>query len=317
MISRRKMIGFGAAAVAGVGGVFAAASLRKRAALGSARALYDTALTPPDGAQNVYHLGHSLVGRDMPAMLAQLAPGGHDYASQLGWGTPLRSHYEPDVEINGFETENAHAKFAPAIESLQSGDFDAFVMTEMVELKDAIKYHESADYLAKWAQLARRGRGDVRLYLYETWHHIDDPAGFYDRLHQDFVDLWLNKVALPAASQIDAPIYVIPGGQVLASVGYTLDVSDGIGNVANLEALMARTPEGEVDTIHLGDLGNYLIALTHYATIYQRDPRGLRFALRRADGTPADAPDAEAAAMMQQIVWDTVRNMRPFSGLSV
>jgi len=290
MISRRKMIGLGAAAATGVVGLFAAVSLRKRAALGDARALYDTALTPPAGAQNVYHLGHSLVGRDMPAMLAQLA-----------------------LE---FDPENAHPKFAPAIESLQSGNFDAVVMTEMVELKDAIKYHDSAAYLAKWSALARDARPDVRLYLYETWHHIDDPAGFYDRLQQDFTGLWLNKVALPAASQIAAPIYVIPGGQVLASVGYTLDVSDGVGNVANLEALMARTPDGEVDTIHLGDLGNYLIALTHYATIYQRDPRGLRFALRRADGTPAEAPDAEAAAMMQQIVWDTVRNMRPFSGVS-
>jgi len=168
MISRRKMIGLGAAAATGVGALFAAVSLRKRAALDDARALYDTALTPPTGPQNVYHLGHSLVGRDMPAMLAQLALEGHNYASQLGWGTPLRSHWEPDVAINGFDTENAHPKFAPAIESLQSGNFDAVVMTEMVELKDAIKYHDSAAYLAKWSALARDARPDVRLYLYET-----------------------------------------------------------------------------------------------------------------------------------------------------
>ena len=51
---------------------------------------YATPLIPPEGVMSVYHLGHSLVGRDMPAMLAQMA--GHDYASQLGWGasiTPL------------------------------------------------------------------------------------------------------------------------------------------------------------------------------------------------------------------------------------
>lgn len=317
MISRRRVMGLGAAAVAGVAGAFALRGMRASAQLDQARALYKTGLVPPQTAQEVYHLGHSLVGRDMPAMLAQLAPAGHDFASQLGWGTPLRSHWEPQVEINGFETENAHPKFAPARDSLQSAAFDAVVMTEMVELKDAIKYHDSAAYLAKWAALARGVRADVRLYLYETWHHIDDPAGFYDRIQTDFSNLWLEKLALPAALQIGAPIYVIPGGQVLASMGYALDIADGIGNLKNLEALMARTPEGAVDTIHLSDAGNYLIALTHYATIYQRDPRGLRFALRRADGTPADAPDAEAAAMMQGIVWDTVRNMRPYSGLTV
>lgn len=60
-------------------------------------ALYATPLPQPSGPMSVFHLGHSLVGRDMPAMLAQLA--GHDHASQLGWGTPLKAHWEPDEPI--------------------------------------------------------------------------------------------------------------------------------------------------------------------------------------------------------------------------
>ena len=46
-------------------------------------------LPPPADPLATYHLGHSLVGRDMPAMLAQMA--GHDHASQLGWGASLRN----------------------------------------------------------------------------------------------------------------------------------------------------------------------------------------------------------------------------------
>ncbi|MFN3723068.1 MAG: hypothetical protein ACK4VZ_08500, partial [Paracoccaceae bacterium] len=60
----------------------------------------------PDGPVAVYHLGHSLVGRDMPAMLAQLAPPGHRYDSQLGWGTTLQAHWG-DAPINGFDDDNS------------------------------------------------------------------------------------------------------------------------------------------------------------------------------------------------------------------
>ncbi len=92
-------------------------------------AAYGTPLTPPPGPLRVFHLGHSLVGRDMPAMLAQLAGEGHRYDSQLGWGTSLREHWEPDLEINGFETSNGHPRFRPAHEAIASGDYDAVVLT--------------------------------------------------------------------------------------------------------------------------------------------------------------------------------------------
>src|SRR6056297_2905194 len=65
---------------------------------GEMAALYERPLPPPDGALAVYHLGHSLVGRDMPAMLGQLASAAgredHGYDSQLGWGTTLKAHWE-------------------------------------------------------------------------------------------------------------------------------------------------------------------------------------------------------------------------------
>lgn len=315
MISRRGVLRLASALLVGAGGALAARAGWQVMQLRQARGGYAEGLPAPNAPMKVYHLGHSLVGRDMPAMLAQLAGGGHDYASQLGWGANLRSHFEPDVPVNGFAEENAHPKFLPAREALASGSFDAVVMTEMVELRDAIKYHDSAKYLAKWAELARAARPDARLYLYETWHNTDDPAGWYDRIDTDLEELWLDRVALPASLQIDAPIYIIPGGQVMAAVGRALDSAGGNGAFGNRDALMARTPEGKVDTIHLSDLGNYLIALTHYATLYQRDPQGLPLALLRADGRAAVAPDAETGAMMQRIVWDVVR-ATSFSGVN-
>ncbi len=314
MVSRRNMLRIGAGAALVASAVVAARAGLQMRQTEAARALYEGGIAAPDGPMEVFHLGHSLVGWDMPAMLAELAPAGHDYASQLGWGTPLRSHWYPDVPINGFEAENAHPKFLPAREALETGRFDAVVLTEMVELKDAIRYRDSPDYLANWGGLARAARSDVRLYLFETWHHTDDPVGWLPRIDSDFEALWMGKLALPAAAMMGAPVHVIPGGQVIAATVRALEAQGGVGNVTGRDALMARTPDGTVDTIHLGDIGAYLIALTHYATLYQRSPVGLPVALMRADGTAAVAPDAAAGALMQQVVWDVVRAV-PYTGV--
>ncbi len=279
------------------------------------RNLYAAPVSAPSGALRVFHLGHSLVGRDMPAMLAQLASAGHDYASQLGWGASLRAHWYPDVPVNGFDEENDHPRFLPAREALGTGGFDAVVLTEMVELRDALAYHDSPDYLTKWAGLARAARAGARLYLYETWHHTDDPEGWLDRIDADYDALWLKRLALPAAAGLGGPIHLIPAGQALAAVVRAAEAAGGVGNISDRSALFARTPEGGMDTIHLGDLGAYLVALTHYATLYHRDPSGLPLRLMRADGTLAQAPDARAGALMQRIVWDVVRST-PFSGVA-
>jgi len=256
----------------------------------------------------VYHLGHSLVGRDMPAMLAQLAGEGHGYEQQLGWGTSLKHHWEEDLPINGFERENDHPRYRDAKEALGSGDYDAVVLTEMVEIRDAIKYHDSGVYLPKWAELARQGNPKARVYVYETWHPLDDPDGWLERLDADLTRYWEDGVLLPdlAVNSPDSPVWVIPAGQVMAWFVREVEARGGVGNIRTREDLFARGEDGGLDQIHINDLGAYLVALTHYAVLYHRSPTGLPHELRLADGSAAKAPDAEAAALMQRIVWDVV-----------
>lgn len=271
-----------------------------------ADALYADPLPAPEGPLNVYHLGHSLVGRDMPAMLAQLAPQGHDYASQLGWGTSLREHWEPDLPVNGFDAENAHDRFRPAREAIGSGDQDAIVLTEMVEIRDAIRYHASADYLARWAGLGHGANPATRIYLYETWHHIDDPDGWLARIDGDLSEHWEARILHPALVQSGAPIHLIPAGQVMAAFVRAATAKGDLPDVKEAANLFAMTPDGARDTIHVNDLGAYLVALTHYAVLYHRTPAGLPHQLTRADGSAAMAPAPETADLMQQTVWDVV-----------
>jgi hypothetical protein len=271
-------------------------------------ALYVNPLPPPVKPLNVYHIGHSLVSRDMPSMLEQLAGPGHDHRSQLGWGSSLKAHWEPDVPINGFELENAHPRFMDAMTAVKSGKFDVLVLTESVEIKDAIKYHDSPKYLHLWTALARSVRPDTRVYLYETWHQLDDPRGWLTRIDEDLGLYWEGVLLAKALAKegTGGPIHVIPAGQVLARFVRRIDQIGGLPGMKSREDLFSFNDKGARDNIHMNDLGHYLVALTHYAVLYQRSPVGLPYRLKRADGTAATAPSEEVARLMQEVVWEVV-----------
>ena len=281
-------------------------------------ALYEDPLPAPQTGMRVFHLGHSLVGRDMPAMVAQLAAAagidGHSHHSQLGWGTSLREHWDPALPINGFEVENNHPRYRDAHAALAEG-VDALILTEMIALSDAIRYHDTPVHLANWARLARAGAPEARIYLYETWHHWTKGDDWLERLDSDARDLWEGTV-LAQAMALDGvgTVHVIPGGRAMGAFVRALDGQGGLPGLDDREGLFAPGADGAVDGIHLNDLGAYLIALVHVATLYQIDPRGLPHALLRADGTPADAPGADVAALMQSVVFDVVRQI-PTTGL--
>lgn len=270
--------------------------------------LYTTPLSPPDKPLRVFHLGHSLVNRDMPAMLEQLASTGHDYRSQLGWGATLKSHWEPDVPINGFEQENAHPRYEDARQAAKGGKFDVLVLTEMVEIKDAIRYFDSPEYVRRWARETRTSDPKTRVYLYETWHKLDDPDGWLERLDRDLPRYWEGELLAKGMAHGDTggPVYVIPAGQVMARLVRHIEQGANLPGLKSREDLFVRKPDGTLDNIHLNDLGNYLVALTHYAVLYHRSPVGLPYRLKRADGRDASAPSEQAAHLMQALVWEVV-----------
>ncbi|MFS4582226.1 hypothetical protein [Phaeobacter sp. C3_T13_0] len=268
----------------------------------------------PAGSMRVFHLGHSLVGADMPHMLQQLAPEGHSYNSQLGSGTPLQDHWEPDLEILHFEQVNQSPVWRDAREAVGSGVYDAVVMTEMVELRDALRYFKGARYFRRWADLARAGSTQTRIYLYETWHPLDTPDGWLSRLDGDLDQLWLGGLAgSDSRRNPQHPAYLIPAGQVMAAVVRAAEAGH-IDGLTSREDLFARTAEGELDQIHINDVGAYIVALTHLSVLYHQNPVGLPHQLQRADGTMADSLSAQAAQEVQEIVWRVVTS-HPRTGI--
>lgn len=264
-------------------------------------------LPPPPEGVSVYHLGHSLVGRDMPAILAQLAP--HDYALQLGWGTSLRGHWTGDIP--GFTEENNDAHFRPAAQALDSGEYPVVVLTEMVEIRDAIRYFDSPEFLARWVARIRKARPEARVYLYETWHRLDDPEGWLDRLDRDLPRYWEGALLRGAKAWAGVgTIHVIPGGQVMAAVTRAAEQGQ-IAGLTSRTQLFAKDDEGRPDPIHFNDIGAVLMALTHYAVIYQRPPPDLPRDLRRADGSLVTPMATETVQALQEIVWQVVTSYAP------
>ena len=273
---------------------------------------YDTPLPAPAAGLGIYYLGHSLIGPDIPLFVTQLAQAAGDagafYNSQLGWGASLRTHWEPEEPIPGFDAMNHPPAHRPAKDALESGSYNALVLTEMIDLQDAIRWHDSGRYTALWTQLARKHAPEIRVYKYETWHQHLNAANWLDRIEHDAEALWEGTILAQAKAYPGVgTIHVIPAGRAMAAFARELQARGGLPGMPDTDALFTLTESGARDDIHPSDKAAYLIALVHYATLYHADPRGLPHHLQRADGTAAEAPAPEVAALMQQVAWDVVR----------
>ncbi|HBJ87920.1 MAG TPA: hypothetical protein DDZ88_29490 [Verrucomicrobiales bacterium] len=270
--------------------------------------LYSEPLSPPDKPLRVFHIGHSLVNRQMPLMLENLAGPGHEHRSQLGWGASLKSHWEPSVPINGFEVENAHERYQDARKAVASGEFDVLVLTEAVEIKDSIKHNDSPRYIREWTRAARAANPQIRVYLYELWHHLNDPKGWLERLDEDLGLYWEGVLLAQGLAHGDTggPVHVIPAGQVLGRLAREVEARGGVGEMRSREDLFYLSEKGERDMIHLSELGNFLVALTHYAVLYHRPPPVVPPPIIRADGTTMPPPSPELFRLMSEVVWSVV-----------
>ena len=136
------------------------------------------------------------------------------------------------------------------------------------------------------------------------------------RLEVDPARYWEGVLIAQAMADqpADTPIYVIPAGRVMAEFVRRIEAGGGVDGVSSRDQLFARLEDGSLDPVHVNDLGNYLVALTHYAVLYHRSPEGLPAQLVRADGTPATAPGPRLAELMQRTVWDVVSTL-PVTGI--
>ncbi|TRW97607.1 hypothetical protein FNJ84_08885 [Paracoccus sp. M683] len=188
--------------------------------------------------------------------------------------------------------------------------FDLMVITERVSLSNTLPFHRSEEMGLRWFEQAwtygKDGQGAATI-LYATWVDIDsgpdhenpykDSDGkipFRQRMDREMV-LWeqiANHVNKNRPEGSPA-MKVIPGPLIMAAAYDAIAAGEAPG-LTEMQQLFE-------DVIHPNELGKYLIALAHFAVIYNRDPHGLPAGVPARGGT-----SPEQAAWMQDLVWRVV-----------
>ena len=255
-------------------------------------------------ADDVLFVGHSLVGVEIPLILEQAVEsqgGTGSVRFQVINGAPLAWNWEHSATAQGVD--------ARAV--LPGGETEVVVLTEAIPLANHLAWSDTVGNARRFYDLAVAAEPTARVYLYETWHSLDSGTGVdvpYDdddetpwrrRLEQDF-GRWQGIVdAVNAGRPAGAePMRLIPAGQALAR----LDDAIAAGSVPGITDIRQLFE----DDIHPNPLGDYFVAMVHYAAIFGRDPRGLPHQLRNEWGEPLPAPAPALAARMQEIAWEVV-----------
>jgi hypothetical protein len=278
---------------------------------------------------SAYFVGHSLMS-DIPDIVThitnEMRPGSMSFREQDVAGAPLRWHWEETgpggadpIETGDF-THQIH-------EALASGLYSHLVVTDSVPRGGTEMEDESVRYFGEIVAAARQARADVRIFYYETWHHITSGLPGHDPYNEDTASptrnlLWRERIDADAAmwerivdrvNQERPPgptghrVQLIPAGRVLASA---------------IDAMGDRTIEGfdnihDVfqDEIHTNHYGKFIVAAIQAATLSRRDPRdfdvdivtrwgGQFWGEPTWDGFVYERPSDAVAAAFLQLVYE-------------
>lgn len=246
----------------------------------------------------IMYVGHSLIGPDIPVMSKRIAESlgvEFDFSVQLIDGGSL--------EVNWNHPDRAAGD---ARLDLATGEYDALLLTEAVNLDDHLRWSSPATYAARWASLARSHRSDARLFFYETWHDRSESRFRLGVRHGDTwrenldrdLGRWEHIVDRAEARDPSLHFDIVPGGQSLAALVDAIDTGE-VPGVRSVDALFH-------DTIHPSPLGAYFMSLVHVSTLTRRSPLGAARVVPTGNGADYEVPEPLADAL-QRIAWEAVR----------
>lgn len=152
------------------------------------------------------------------------------------------------------------------------------------------------------------GNGTPSL-LWTTWTNIDNSDGPWRQMLDTQGEEFERMQDYANANRpIGAPpVYIIPGHRMMARIydDIQLNLVPGITNINQLFS----------DNIHTNSLGNYAIAMIHYACMFNKSPVGLTNDLMPNPPAGFQIPSPTLALYLQTIVWDVVTHY-PRTGIT-
>lgn len=246
----------------------------------------------------ILFVGHSLVGPTLPDLVeAGLQHMGEPalVQAQVINGAPLAYLWDHSAEAEGVDGRAV----------LAAGGITDLVLTEAIPLAGQVQWNDSKGLVARWADAARAGNPEVRVWLYESWHSLasgsgaevpDDPGAgvaWRQRLRDD-LPLW-QQIAGDRAR-------LIPAGQAMGHLADEI-AAGRVPGLSDISEIFA-------DDIHPNGKGLYFLAMVHLAAITGRSPEGLPARLMRTWPSRDAVITDDQAAAFQRIAWEAVSAYR-------
>ena len=242
-----------------------------------------TAATPgtplPIQSAKIAEVGHSLVNEAVPRYLVGLAKEMGKQISmsvQLIPGAPLEWQWKRHADVANGVPGNPHFTNLRVGLKSASPPFDVLVLAERVDISASIKWHDSEGYSKLWRDLVVQANPTARMFMYTTW------AGYANDQYWPGIP---TRAAWRSRTQTDGELFeklvrdtnaLIPSGpkfMVIPGHRAMMALYDAVQSGV-IDWAPAGINHFFLDYIHLNDIGNYYIALVHYATIYRSSPVG-------------------------------------------
>lgn len=162
---------------------------------------------------------------------------------------------------------------------------------------------EQKTYLSNFVNNAwnngNAGNGAPTL-LWTTWTNIDNSNGPWRQMLDTQGEEFERMQDYANANRPNGgpPVYIIPGHKMMARIydDIQLNLVPGITNINQFFS----------DNIHTNSLGDYAIAMIHYACIFNQSPVGLTNDLMPNPPAGFQMPTPVLAAYLQNIIWEVV-----------
>ena len=256
------------------------------------RVVYSNWIGPIVSASTIstYHVGSSFtLWSNMPLQLKNLSASTGQAlltGQQLTAGKDTRFHWENGI-FGG-----AYASGTPSRLELATGSWDVAVLQPYNSEWFPGSVPQMRDYLQRYYTLADSHGAQV--YLYNYWPWLSLPLSTQSEINSVFENI-RSTISVGG----NRPALIIPAGPALKAV---IDACGSGALTGYSRSSFYR------DNIHTNDLGSYVSALAHYATILKRSPVGLP--PQAIDSSPeSDAVislPSTVATRIQQIVWNVV-----------
>jgi hypothetical protein len=237
-----------------------------------------------------FHIGSSFtLWANMPLQLKNLSQAAGQAGLpgyQLTAGRDSKFHWESGLAGGGFATGT------PSRLELATGSWDVVVLQPYNSEWFPSSLPQMREYAQRFYTLA--DSHGAQFYLYDYWPWLSLPLSAQNDINAAF-----ESVRASISVGGNKPALIIPSGPALKAVIEAC----GSGALSGYSRASFYR-----DDLHTNDLGSYVSALTHYATIFKKSPVGLPF--QALDSSPetdnvVNLPTA-VATRIQQIVWNTV-----------